>query len=67
MDKTTLIKYREFWGDETKPENRELQRLTSSEQNLYQALLDNHYAEHLRLEQERVDYKYLLGVLSSLE
>ena len=67
MDQTTLIKHREFWGDETKPENRELQRLTSSEQNLYQALLDNHYAEHLRLEQERVDYKYLLGVLSSLE
>ena len=66
MDETTLMKHREFWGYETKPENRELHRLTNSEQNLYQALLDNHYAEHLRLEQERVDYKYLLGVLSGL-
>ena len=67
MDETTLMKHREFWGNETKAENRELHRLTNSEQNLYQALLNNHYAEHLRLEQERVDYQYLSGVLSSLE
>ena len=67
MDETTLMKHREFWGNETKAENRELHRLTNSEQNLYQALLDNYYAEHLRLEQERVDYQYLSGVLSSLE
>jgi len=65
MDETTLLKHREFWGHETKPENRKLQRLTASEQKLYQALLDNHYAEQLRLEQERVDYKYLLNVLAN--
>ena len=67
MDETTLMKHREFWGYETKPESRELHRLTANEQNLYQALLDNHYAEHLRLEQERVDYQHLLNVLSSLK
>jgi hypothetical protein len=67
MDETTLMKHGEFWGYETKQENRELHCLTNSEQNIYQALLNNHYAEHLRLEQERVDYKHLLGVLSSLE
>ena len=44
MDEATLMKHREFWGYETKAENRELHRLTNSEQNLYQALLDNHYA-----------------------
>ena len=67
MDKTTLIKHREFWGYETKAENRGLHRLTDSEQNLYQALLDNKYTEHLRLEQERVDYKHLIHELSRLE
>ncbi len=65
MDETTLLKHREFWVYEPKPENRVLQRLTASEQKLYQALVDNQYAQHLRLEQERVEYKYLLKVLAN--
>ncbi len=66
MDEACLLKHREFWGHETKPENKTLQRLTASEQSLYQALVDNQYAQHLRLEQERIDYEYLLKDLSRL-
>lgn len=64
MDEATLLKHREFWGHETKSENKELHQLTDSEQKFYQALVGNQYAQNLRMEQERVDYKYLLHVLS---
>lgn len=66
MDETTLMKHRDFWVQETRPEKRELHRLTTSEQYLYHTLLDNQYAEQLRLEQERVDYNYLLYVLRGI-
>jgi hypothetical protein len=67
MDQGTLLTHREFWGHEKKPEGRALLRLTPQEQEIYRALLANTYAEHLRLEQERVRYDDLLAALCRLD
>jgi len=67
MNESTLMAHQEFWGQELKPEYRELHQLTDDEQNLYQALLANKHAEHLRLEQERIRYDDLISALSSIK
>lgn len=66
MDENTLMAHQTFWGVESKPERRELHRLSPEEQKLYQALLLNKYQPNLRLEQERVDYEYLVSSLAKL-
>ncbi|MCZ6803671.1 MAG: DUF2220 family protein [Proteobacteria bacterium] len=61
MGKETLLKFRKFRGKE-KPEKRfthPLSYLTHEEKKLYQALIDNEYAENLRLEQERIPLGWL--------
>jgi hypothetical protein len=66
MDEPTLLAHREFWGQEDKPESRELSRLSADEQSMYQALLANRYKKYLRLEQEQINYEYLITSLSAL-
>ncbi len=66
MDEETLFKHKDFWGREDKPENKCLSRLSQQEQRLYQNLLNNHYAENLRLEQERINFDCLREVLNRL-
>ncbi len=66
MDERTLLDHREFWGRENKPESKALSRLSGQEQTLYQNLLRHHYAENLRLEQERIHYDYLVSALAAL-
>ncbi len=64
MDEKTLLTYKFFWGIEQKPTNASLLQLTLPEQQLYKRLVNNHWQEKLRLEQERVDihrvYQFLL-------
>ncbi len=67
MDEETLLKHRDFWGRESKPENKPLSQLINQEQLIYQNLLHNHYAENLRLEQERINFDCLAAVLDSLD
>ena len=67
MDERTLLAHREFWGQESKPESREIHRLMTDEKALYQALLANKYKKHLRLEQERINFEHLIAALSDLE
>ena len=67
MDATTLMAHREFWGQEIRSESRELSRLTTDEQTLYQDLLAGKYQANLRLEQERVNYEYLITALSATD
>jgi hypothetical protein len=66
MDEKTLLDHREFWGTEDKQQERELSRLTDSEQNVYQTLLSNQLQENLRLEQERIHFEYLQTALAEL-
>lgn len=67
MDEQTLLKHQYFWVKENKPENKALSRLNSEEQQIYQHLLNNHYAENLRLEQERVSFDHLTAALNCLK
>ena len=66
MDEATLLKHKDFWGREDKSENKPLPRLSNKEQELYQNLLHNHYAENLRLEQERINFDCLTAAMDSL-
>jgi len=64
MDEQTLLAHQAFWGVEGKPERRALAHLTESEQSVYQQLLSNRHGQHVRLEQERIGFDYLLLVLA---
>ncbi len=66
MDEQTLIDHKPFWGEEKKPEYRALQRLSANEQLLYQNLQAGTYQPNLRLEQERIQFDYLIQVLSAI-
>jgi len=63
MDEKTLLHHKIFWTQEQKPETRDLTRLNREEKRLYNKLVDNVFANKLRLEQERVSYSYLIRIL----
>ncbi len=63
MDQQTLLDHQAFWGQESKAEHKTLSRLTTDEQALYQALINNEHKAQLRLEQERIGFDYLLNQL----
>jgi hypothetical protein len=67
MNEATLLNHKAFWGRENTAQIRRLERLTPEEQQLYQGLQDNRWGDQLRLEQERVDYKFLLSSLALIE
>jgi hypothetical protein len=66
MNRATLMAFQEHWGEEDKPTQRELSRLTPEEQALYDDLRDNRLQRHLRLEQERVGFEHVQTVLNEL-
>jgi len=66
MNVTTLMKHKEFWGRESKPQARKLCHLTDAEQDLYQALVSNQFACAVRLEQERIDFTHLSDSIKQL-
>ncbi|MGV6853178.1 MAG: Wadjet anti-phage system protein JetD domain-containing protein [bacterium] len=66
MDLQTLIDHKTFWGTENKPESKNLNRLNSNEQTVYQALQTDKYQSKLRLEQERIGFDYLQRNLQQL-
>ncbi|MBN1907793.1 MAG: hypothetical protein JW927_22145 [Deltaproteobacteria bacterium] len=66
MDTQTLLGHRELWGFESNPEKANLARLTPEETKLYDQLRNNHWGENIRLEQERVGFKFLTDVLEEL-
>jgi len=63
MDRDTLLHHQSMWVTEPRQEQRQLNRLTPSEQQIYQDLTGNHYGEKVRLEQERVEFGWLLDAL----
>lgn len=66
MDRATLLAFEAHWGAETKPTRRDLPRLTPAEQALYDDLRDNRLCKNLRLEQERIGFKWVKAALAAL-
>jgi len=66
MDEKTLLAHKEFWGEEPKPEHRMLSRLANDELDLYQKLTSNAHGKNVRLEQEKVSYAALMGILNEM-
>lgn len=68
MDRGTLLEFKTFWGEENQNERytQPLSYLANEENKLYQSLIDNEYAENLRLEQERIPLNHLEKELRKL-
>lgn len=64
MDRDTLMRNKVHWGYEDKPSTADLPRLTPDESALYDDLRYNRIQEGLRLEQERIEYRDLVGFLT---
>lgn len=60
MDSATLLAHRDRWGSEPSPTSAALSRLTGAEASVYRDLVTDRHAERLRLEQERVDWAWVL-------
>lgn len=66
MDHATLLAFAAHWGTETKPTQRDLPRLTPTEQALYDDLREHRLRKNLRLEQERIGFEWLKAALAAL-
>lgn len=66
MDRETLLHHQGLWVTESSQEHRQLSRLTMAEQQIYQDLTNNRYQQSLRLEQERIEFNWLLDALTTL-
>jgi len=61
MDEVTLQQFKTMAVEESKEQRYigKLPHLTPKERQLYQNLCENYYGNHLRIEQERIDFKYV--------
>ena len=66
MDENTLLTHRASWVKEDKPCSRLLPHLTEHEQQLYQALVHDHFGEKIRLEQEHISVAVIQQALEKL-
>jgi len=64
MDRGTLLEHRAMWGSEPSPNRALLALLTAEESALYEDLAGDVYAQSLRLEQERLNWAWVLGRLN---
>jgi hypothetical protein len=60
MDRETLLRHRDRWGTESSPTSARLDRLGADEAALYADLVVDRYATTVRLEQERLDWGWVL-------
>lgn len=60
MDRDTLIAHRDRWGREPTPTAARLDGLTLEEAGLYGELVEGRHGENVRLEQERLDWGWVL-------
>ena len=60
MDRDTLLAHRDRWGREPTPTAARLDRLTPEENALYKELVENRHGDSVRLEQERLDWRWAL-------
>jgi len=66
MDRETLMAHEALWGSELSQANRRLEHLSDEEAALHQDLIDNRYGDRIRLEQEQIDYGFMLAKLGAL-
>lgn len=59
MDRDTLLAHRPHWGEEPAPAVQDLSRLTAQEAELFDALRFDRLQPRLRLEQERVGFRWM--------
>lgn len=60
MDHETLLAHRHRWVTESSPTSARLIRLTDAEQSLYRDLVADRFAQRVRLEQERIDWTWVV-------
>ena len=66
MDRETLLAHRQFWGSEPQSQTGDLLRLTTEEQALYDQLRQHTWGVSVRLEQEKIGFRYLAAALQKL-
>jgi hypothetical protein len=66
MDHDTLLSHRSLWVQEDKPFRGTLLTLNPDERALFDALVRNQHGDRIRLEQERIPFGRLRGVLENL-
>ena len=66
MDRETLLAFPAQWGTEDQPVRSELARLSVEERSLFDDLRNNVMANNLRLEQERIGFRYVQAALAKL-
>jgi hypothetical protein len=59
MDHETLLAHRDRWVTEDRPAKSLLTRLTPNERDLYLDLVGDGFGERVRLEQERIDWRWV--------
>lgn len=59
MDRETMLRHKAFWGKEDHPTDRDLLRLRPEEAVLYDDLRFNRLGTDVRLEQERIGFRWL--------
>ncbi|KAA6187875.1 hypothetical protein F2Q65_01155 [Thiohalocapsa marina] len=67
MDRATLMAHAPLWGEEPEPVLRDLPRLTEAERSLFDTLRDNRIRKGLRLEQERIGFRWVEAALARLD
>ncbi len=67
MDRETLLAHRDRWVAEDRPARSLLTRLTPPEQELYCDLVTDGLGERVRLEQERIDWQWVVQRASAAE
>jgi hypothetical protein len=67
MDEATLMQHDDHWGHETQAQQRDLPRLTADERAVYDTLRDNRLRAGVRLEQERVGFKWVEQAIADLQ
>lgn len=63
MDRATLMAHQALWGEEGDQVAHDLPRLTAEERLLFDDLRDNRIRKNLRLEQERVGFRWVEAAL----
>ena len=66
MDRETLLAHRQLWGVEPQPQTGILPRLTTDEQTLYDELRQQTWGGSVRLEQEKIGFRFLAAALHKL-
>ena len=65
MDRETLLAHEERWGVEASPTNALLGELDTAESALYDDLVCDRFGKGVRLEQERIDWRWVSTRLES--